>query len=207
MDWLREVRDDLDFDRETNPEYNHLNSGSAHNCSLLELDDSYPPCMTPAFADYRSKNFSQQARLVLRLLLHGLSNKEIATYLKLRPSAVKNTIKRMVWQVQIPPDRPQIGLVLMFRDQIDRVDDELGKMRWQRLPARTKEAGMSALENLSSKEIASRLQTKIKAVDQYLDDVRKAIGVSTNLEMVVWYLRRFPVQTVSGWESQVYQKA
>ena len=112
--------------------------------------------MIPAFADYRSKNFSQQARLVLRLLLHGLSNKEIGTYLKLRPSAVKNTIKRMVWQVQIPPDRPQIGLVLMFRDQIDRVDDELGKMRWQRLPARTKEAGMSALENLSCKEIASR---------------------------------------------------
>ena len=163
--------------------------------------------MIPAFADYRSKNFSQQARLVLRLLLHGLSNKEIATYLKLRPSAVKNTIKRMVWQVQIPPDRPQIGLVLMFRDQIDRVDDELGKMRWQRLPVRAKEAGMGALENLSSKEIASRLHTKIKVVDQYLDDVRKAIGVSNNLEMVVWYLRRFPVQAASDWESQVYQKA
>ena len=66
---------------------------------------------------------------------------------------------------------------------------------------------MGALENLSSKEIASRLHTKIKVVDQYLDDVRKAIGVSTNLEMVVWYLRRFPVQAASDWESQVYQKA
>src|ERR1035438_6725542 len=59
LDWLREVRDDLDFDRETNPEYNHLNSGSAHNCSLLELDDSYPPCMIPAFADYRSKKIGR----------------------------------------------------------------------------------------------------------------------------------------------------
>ena len=73
--------------------------------------------MTPVIADYRSKNFPQEARLVLRLLLHGLSNKEIASHLKLRRSTVKNTINRMVWQVQIPPDRPQIGLVLMFCDQ------------------------------------------------------------------------------------------